>query len=160
MTESISAGPIGPEDPGFAALLVQSHLRMVGRSLVESSVPASELARWLYWDAQVALLAQRPGADPRFCYANRAAQRHFGYEWDEIVGLPSRLSAAREDRAERERLLSDVARDGFSDNYRGLRVTKAGVPFWIENATVWNLVDADGRLHGQAAAIRSVGPAL
>ncbi|GAA5164736.1 MEKHLA domain-containing protein [Pseudonocardia eucalypti] len=151
--------PVDAEDPEFAALLVDSHLRVVGRPLVPGPPPGPELARWLYRETPVALLAHRPGADPRFCYANRAAQRHFGYDWAEFVGLPSRLSAADVDRAERARLLSDVARDGFSDDYRGLRVAKSGSQFWIENATVWNLVDAEGRLHGQAAAIRSVSPA-
>jgi PAS domain S-box-containing protein len=151
--------PNASEDADFAVLLVQSHLRVVGRPLVERSVPPRELATWLYRDTSVALLAHGPGPDPRFCYANRAAQRHFGYSWDEFVGLPSRLSADGPDRAERERLLRDVARTGFSDGYRAMRVSKSGAAFWIENVTVWNLIDGDGDFRGQAAAIPSVAPA-
>lgn len=51
-----------------------------------------------------------------------------------------------------------MTRDGCRDNYRGLRVAKSGERFWIEHATVWNLLDADGVLHGQAAVIRAVTP--
>jgi len=151
--------PVGTEDPDFAALLTGSHLRLVGRPLVDGALSPEEAARWLYRDAPFALLAHRPEADPTFCYANLTAQRCFGYGWEEFVGLPSRLSAAGPERAERARLLDDVTRQGFSNDYRGLRVAKSGAQFWIEGATVWNLVDARGRLHGQAAAFSSVTPA-
>lgn len=146
------------EDPTFAVLLTDSYLRMVGTPLV-SDMPAADVARWLYQDAAFGLLAHRPEADPTFCYANQAAQRYFGYSWSEFVGLPSRLSAASPDRAERARLLDEVTRNGFSNDYRGLRIAKSGAQFWIEDATVWNLLDADGALHGQAAVFRSVTPA-
>ncbi|MFI6937526.1 MEKHLA domain-containing protein [Streptomyces sp. NPDC050287] len=39
--------------------------------------------------------------------------------------------------------------------YRGIRVGKSGRPFWIEDVTMWDLIDADGTMHGQAAVIRS-----
>jgi hypothetical protein len=52
---------------------------------------------------------------------------------------------------ERERLLATVARQGYSDNYRGIRIARSGRRFWIENAIVWNLLDAQNRYCGQAA---------
>jgi hypothetical protein len=90
----------------------------------------------------------------RFFYANRAAQARFEYGWDEFVTLPSRLSAEAPDRAERQRLLDAVTRDGFIGDYRGLRIAKSGRRFWIENATVWQLIDESGTLRGQAATFR------
>ncbi|WP_437377230.1 MEKHLA domain-containing protein [Inquilinus limosus] len=39
-------------------------------------------------------------------------------------------------------------------SYRDLRVAKSGRRFWIENATVWRLIDEAGTLHGQAATFR------
>ncbi|WP_028936434.1 MEKHLA domain-containing protein [Pseudonocardia spinosispora] len=144
---------ITPDDPDFAALLTSSHLRVVGRPLTPGGEPAStDMGRWLYRDAPFVLLAHRLSDDPLFCYANLAAQRCFGYSWDEFVGLPSRYSAATPDRAERDRLFEQVAEHGFIDDYRGLRIAKSGAQFWIDKATVWNLVDAEGALHGQAAA--------
>ena len=44
-----------------------------------------------------------------------------------------------------------MARDGYIDDYAGVRVSSRGRRFRITQATVWNLVDAAGVLHGQAA---------
>ncbi|MBI4756459.1 MAG: MEKHLA domain-containing protein [Betaproteobacteria bacterium] len=37
----------------------------------------------------------------------------------------------------------------------GTHLARTGRRFWIEDVTVWNLVDAAGRTHGQAATYRS-----
>src|SRR5262245_51859263 len=71
--------------------------------------------------------------------------------WDEIVLLPSRLSAEPVDREERQKLLDDVARQGFATGYSGLRIAKSGRRFWIEDGVVWQLIDEDGAVRGQAA---------
>src|SRR5262249_32264936 len=89
--------------------------------------------------------------DPRFVYANRTAQRCFEYSWDEFVALPSRLSAQTAERAAREQLLARVTAHGFLCGYRGLRIAKSGPRFWIEDGTVWQLIDRHGVRHGQAA---------
>ena len=133
-------------DPDFFALLTGSYARRLGEPLV----PADADADWLYAAAPFAVLAHDGCADPRFVYANRTAQACFGYAWDELVGLPSRLSAEAPERAERQRLLDAVTRDGFSRGYRGLRIAKDGRRFWIDEAVVWQL-DRDGATVGQAA---------
>lgn len=137
-------------DPSFFALLTGSYLRLVGRPLV----PEGADARWLYEAAPFPVLAHDTAADPRFVYANRAAQACFGYGLDEIVGLPSRLSAEAPDRAERARLLESVARDGFVTGYSGLRIAKSGRRFRIVEGVVWQLRDEAGIDRGQAATFR------
>lgn len=132
-------------DAGFAALLAGCFARLVGRELG----PAD--AGFLYADAKFCLLAHDGAADPRFVYANAAAQACFGYSWDEFLRLPSRLSAEAPERGERERLLEAVRTRGFIADYRGVRVRKDGRRFLIEDAVVWELVDAAGVRHGQAA---------
>jgi PAS domain S-box-containing protein len=134
-------------DSAFFTLLNGSFARLVGTSLV----PTDRDADWLYNDAPFAVLAHNTEADPVFIYANRAAQNCFGYSWEEFISLPSRLSAEAPDRAERQALLDAVARNGFTSDYRGLRIAKSGRRFWIERATVWQLIDVDGVTHGQAA---------
>lgn len=142
-------------DPDFLRLLADSDARLVGAPLLPEEAGSDDTAqaRWLY-DASFCVLAHNTDADPRFVYANRAAQARFEYGWDEFVTLPSRLSAEAPDRAERQRLLDAVARDGFIGDYRGLRIAKSGRRFWIENATVWQLIDEAGTLRGQAATFR------
>lgn len=138
-------------DAEFAELLVGSHRRLVGRAIVDEAAGERPTARWLYRDAPFCLLAHDAGTDPRFIYANEAAQARFGYGWEEFTRLPSRLSAETPHRGERQRLLDAVARDGFIDDYRGLRIAKSGRRFWIEGAVVWELLDERGARHGQAA---------
>jgi PAS domain S-box-containing protein len=140
-------------DEKFAELLAGSHARVVGRPLMEEAVPAGTLSEWLYEHAPFVLLAHDTSDDPCFVYANLAAQRRFGYSWDEFVGMPSRLSAEAPEREERERFMSSVREKGFVDDYRGVRITKSGERFWIQDATVWNLLDADGVVRGQAARV-------
>lgn len=134
-------------DPTYFALLTGSFSRLVGRPLV----PAGADATWLYGDAPFVCVAHDTQADPRFVYANRAAQVRFGYGWDEFVGLPSRLSAQAPERAERQQFLDTVAAHGYVAGYRGLRVKKSGATFWIEDGLVWQLRDDTGTLRGTAA---------
>ncbi|WP_338704147.1 MEKHLA domain-containing protein (plasmid) [Streptomyces sp. Q6] len=113
----------------------------------------------MYERAPFGLLAHDTSADPRFVYANGTAQRCFGYSWDEFVGLPSRLSARPDAQEDRDAFVRAVTVDHYATGYRGIRVGRTGRPFWIEDVTMWDLMDADGSLHGQAAVFRSWSPA-
>ena len=150
-----NSGPDPHRGEEFAELLSTTHQRLVGRPLVDERATEQPIALWLYHDAPFCLLAHDGGADPHFIYANAAAQACFGYSWDDFTRLPSRLSAEAPDRNERQRLLDAVARSGFIDDYRGIRVSKSGRRFWIEKAVVWELIDQVGTRHGQAAMFRS-----
>lgn len=134
-------------DTEFFALLDDSHRRLVGAPLA----PPGRNADWLYNQAPFVVLAHNTESDPIFIYANRAAQRCFEYSWEEFTSLPSRLSAEASDRAERQALLNEVAANGFTTGYRGVRIAKSGRRFLIERATVWELMDRHGVVHGQAA---------
>jgi PAS domain-containing protein len=140
-----------PMDPDFFLLLTGSYARLVGQRLVT----ADQGAAWLYDDAPFAVVAHNTEADPRFIYANRTAQACFEYSWDEFTALRSRFSAEMPDRAERQRLLESVTRNGFVAGYRGLRIAKSGRRFWIEGGVVWQLTGEDGVWRGQAAMFPS-----
>jgi hypothetical protein len=142
-----------------AALLLDNHHKLVGTRLEPDGLSRAEAERWLYADAPFGVLAHDASADPVFFYANETAQRAFEYDWAEFTALPSRLSAGPQDRAERQALLAGVARDGFVTGYRGLRVARSGRQFWIEDVTIWNLLDDAGTYVGQAAAYRRFTPA-
>ena len=140
-------------------LMLSSHQRFVGRPLLLRSPGESDevLARRLY-TAPFGLLSHDDQPDPCFSYANLVAQQLFERSWDELVGMPSRLSAEAPERAERDRFLARVAAHGYIDDYAGIRVARSGRRFRILRATVWNLVDAAGRQIGQAAAIPAWEP--
>lgn len=137
-------------DPAGAArisLIAESYRRLTGRSLVrESADPAAAL-----WVAPAVILAHGAEADPLFFFANRAGLERFETDLASFIGSPSRFSAEAPNRAERQLLLDRVSRDGFIDDYAGVRISARGKRFRIEAATVWNLIDGDGAIQGQAA---------
>jgi PAS domain-containing protein len=141
-------------DTPFFELLTDSYARIVGKPLVQNGQDAA----WLYRDAPFALLAHNTDPDPRFIYANTTAQSCFEYSWEEFVQLRSRFSAEAPDRLERQRQLEAVARQGYVSGYRGIRVARSGRRFWIENGVIWQLLDAQGIFHGQAAVFDSWRP--
>jgi hypothetical protein len=135
-------------EPECLELLVRSYRLLTGREL--PLAPATDLPSAL-WLAPAAIVAHGTEPDPVFFYGNRLALVLFEMDFAEFTRLPSRLSAEPLLRAERARLLERVSRQGFVDDYAGVRIAASGRRFRIGRATVWNLVDDEGRRHGQAA---------
>lgn len=133
-----------------AQLIASSHLRLLRRPLLPAGEDGGDAARRLY-HAPFVVLAHDAAPDPVFFYANLAAQKLFELSWREMVRLPSRHSAEPLAREERQRLLYRVARQGYIDDYAGVRIASSGRRFRIDGATVWNLLDEAGRTVGQAA---------
>ena len=121
---------------------------MLGRPLVA----ANDDVIAALWHAPLAVVAHGTEADPLFFFGNRAALARFESTVETFVGMPSRLSAEAPLRAERGALLDRVARDGFIDDYAGIRISANGTRFAIRDAIVWNLLDAEGTRRGHAAA--------
>lgn len=130
--------------------LLASLRRWTGRDLVDPRLPMIEQARQLFV-APFALLSHNTAADPVLNYGNRAALQLFELNWQELIATPSRLTAEPVHREERARLLDMVSRNGFIDDYRGVRISRTGRRFLIEKATVWTLVGENGATYGQAA---------
>jgi len=107
------------------------------------------------YHAPFALVSHGTEPDPIFRYANLTAQKLWGIGRDEFMCMPSRLTAEPVATEERQRLLDEATRKGYVDNYQGVRITKEGKRFLIKDTILWNVVDADGIKHGQAAMIKS-----
>jgi len=129
------------------ALIADSYRRLLGRDLVAS---AQDVVAAL-WEAPQAILAHGIEPDPIFFFGNRAALRAFECDSQGFTAMPSRLSAEAPLREERQALLNRVTREGFIDDYAGIRISATGRRFPIAGATVWNLIDESGTRHGQAA---------
>ena len=134
-----------------AQLILSSYRALTGQSLIGEDSLGVSAAEALY-RAPVVILAHDATTDPVFFYANLAAQTLFELPWCDLVRLPSRLSAEPLARDERARLLEEVSRQGYIDNYAGVRISRSGKRFRIRQATVWNLVTPDTAVRGQAAA--------
>ena len=131
-------------------LILSNYRRLLGRELIVTA--ESERETSLFEAPFVVLSALGTfGSDHVFNYGNRTALDLFEYSWDELVGKPSSASAEPVHRDERRRLLDEVGKHGFIENYSGVRVSKNGHRFRIRNATVFNLLDDAGNYAGQSA---------
>ena len=144
-----------------ANLLIESFQRICGPPLLapdlikETPIDDVSLAKVLY-DADFVVVSHGTETDPIFNYANARALSLFELDWHDFVALPSRKSAEPVHRDERERLMKTVTLQGFIDDYSGVRVSSSGKRFAIKSAVVWNLIDNQGVLHGQAATFSSI----
>ena len=134
-------------------VIATSFARLLGRDLV---APGGDVVAAL-WAAPQAILAHGIEEDPVFFFANRAALVEFETTAQAVVAMPSRLSAEAPVRAERDALLARVAAHGFIDDYAGVRISAKGRRFAIAGAVVWELRDAAGIRHGQAACFDPPG---
>lgn len=132
-------------------LIVSSFLRVTGKHLIAPDITV-DLDTALF-EAEFCVLSHNDDPDPMFNYGNRAALELFELDWDELISLPSRLSAEPQRREERDRLLMEVAEKGYIDSYQGIRVSSSGKRFMVEKSIVWNLVDELGKFRGQAAVL-------
>ncbi len=166
-----------PSDTGLderLRLIVASYQRLTGKALIEfpPTVGAASAAKGLavngefaaeaaptvrlplrevLWNAPRAIVAHGTEADPIFFYGNCLALQLFEMSFDEFARLPSRLSAEPMLQEAREKALRTVAEQGCIDGYSGMRIAKSGRRFMIADCTIWNLIDAGGGFHGQAA---------
>ncbi|MEI6657596.1 MAG: MEKHLA domain-containing protein [Planctomycetota bacterium] len=139
-----------PEWVARARLIIESYATLLGRPLVDPEGSDIARAERLYRSPFV-VVAHGTELDPMLSYGNDAALRLWEMDADVMLRTPSRLTAEFVHREERSRLLERTRREGFVDDYSGVRITRTGRRFKIERAIVWNLVDAAGTLHGQAA---------
>jgi hypothetical protein len=132
------------------ACLARNLKHWTGRELVAGASRPDELAEKVF-EASFVLVAHGTESDPILNYGNRAALALWEMSWAELTRTPSRLTAEAPNREERTRLLEAVARQGFINDYSGVRISSTGRRFRIARATVWNLLAADGNPCGQAA---------
>lgn len=131
-------------------LLNRSLKQWTGRDLLPGRFSDRDLAEQVF-HAPFVLVSHGSEADPILNYGNQTALTLWEMAWPELTRTPSRLTAEAPNREERARLLAAVTRQGFIDDYSGIRISQSGRRFRIAQATVWNLLDARGNFAGQAA---------
>ena len=131
-------------------ILFNSFRHFVGRELMErDGNPESEAAR--LFASPFVVVSHGTQDDPILNYGNQAALSLWETDLPTLTSMPSRLTAEPMHRDERAILMARAKRDGFVDDYRGVRISSTGKRFLIERAIVWNLTDASGVRVGQAA---------
>ncbi|HWU48526.1 MAG TPA: MEKHLA domain-containing protein, partial [Asticcacaulis sp.] len=147
-----------PDIIAYNRLMADSFQRLTGQPVLPGANPFDGVALAnAMFHAEAAIVSHGVEDDPVFRYGNAQALTLWDMDWDSFTLLPSRLSAEPADRvqADRDALLRQALAQGFVDSYGGVRISRTGKRFRIENTVLWNVVDADGRRHGQAALIRN-----
>jgi MEKHLA domain-containing protein len=131
-------------------LLLDSFHHWTGKNLIHQELSDNEQAHKLFY-APFVVLSHDSASDPLLNYANEAGLHLFELNWEELIALPSRFTAEPLHRDERARLLRRVTAHGYIDDYSGVRISRAGRRFLIDQATVWQVRDEQGAPYGQAA---------
>ena len=150
-------GPANRYQVQHAERLRNSFHALTGRDLIDPALSPEAAAEALF-HASFVVLSHDTAPDPILTYGNLTALKLFALTWEELIQMPSRLTAEAPNRVERARLLAEVTARGFIDDYSGIRISRTGKQFLIEQATVWNLSDAEGQPYGQAATFRAWRP--
>ena len=131
-------------------ILLDSYRHWVGTDLLPRAGSAEDQAEALF-EAPFVVVSHGVEADPILNYGNRTALGLWHITIDQLRQTPSRLTAEPLHREERARLLERTSRQGFVDDYQGIRIATTGQRFLIRQATVWNLRTSQGGRVGQAA---------
>ena len=138
-------------------IMLNSFRRFVGRELIPRTGDAEKEAQNVF-EAPFVVVSHGTQNDPVLNYGNRTALSLWEMDIPTLTSTPSRLTAEPMHRDERAQLMTRAARDGFVDDYRGIRISSSGKRFLIERAIIWNLVDPDGQPVGQAATFSNWKP--
>ena len=139
-----------PETQKLVIRLLLSHQRAFGRPLLTCTDQAQEL-----FSSEMAVLAHDNSEDPRLIYANAIALRLWERSWQEMIGMPSRYTAEEAAHEQRASALQRAQNQDAFEGYSGVRVSRTGQRFMINNARIWTLWDDKGQNCGQAAAFSS-----
>ena len=140
-----------PAVTAWVELLLDSFRRWTGRDLLTRTGRPHDDAQALYL-APFVVVSHGTEPDPVLNYGNRLALELWETDRESFMRTPSRLTAEPVNQAERERMLAQAAARGFINDYQGVRITRTGRRFLVENALVWNVVEPDGTRVGQAAS--------
>lgn len=135
----------------FLIHTLKSYHNWTGRTWPTEGEPGSQVWIDSIINSPIVLVSHNTSDDPIFNFGNRTALELFEMDFDSFTKLPSRKSAEPMLREEREQLIQSVRANGYTDNYKGVRVSSTGKRFYLPQATVWNVLDEKGLYIGQAA---------
>jgi hypothetical protein len=135
-------------------LILSSYKHWLGKDLVPSELSQEEKVKALY-EAPFVVVSHGTEADPIFNYANLCAQKLWEVSWNDFIQMPSKKSVEASLRDDRSQLLNSLKNSGYSNDYRGTRISSSGTRFDIIDACVFNLIDEHGNYKGQAATFEN-----
>lgn len=129
--------------------VLHSYKYWTGKDLTEVPFGSNNISDKIF-NASFVLASHDNSTDPKFKYGNKKALDLWELSWNEFINMPSKKTAEDIFQNERKRLLEEVYKNGYSTNYKGIRVSSTGKRFEILDAILWNVLDKNNKLIGQA----------
>ena len=131
-------------------LLLDSHKKLLGSELIPRRGTPEEQAKALFFTPFVVASHGRE-SDPIYNYGNQVLLDLWERDWEDLLKMPSRLSAEPILQEERQKILEATATQGYLKDYQCLRISRTGKRYKIADVTLWNILDQSGNYCGQAA---------
>ena len=141
----------------WSQLILDSYSHWTGKELIAREGSPRIQGERLYF-APFIVVSHDNQADPLLNYGNQCALLLWEMTWEELRNTPSRLTAEPMNQAERARMLEQAAHRGLITDYQGIRRSRTGRRFLVEQATVWNILDKSSTHCGQAAMFSTWTP--
>lgn len=135
----------------WSEILARSYQQLLGKKLIDRDLTDTYALSKALFHAPFVVVSHGTQADPILNYGNQTALELWSMDWQQLTKTPSRLTAEPVNRTDRALILDRVTKQGYIDNYRGIRISSTGQRFLIERVTIWNLTDETGNKCGQAA---------
>lgn len=134
----------------WTQILLNSYQNLLGKDLIDRNISVEEQAKRLFL-APFVVLSHGRESDPIYNYGNKIVLELWERDWDDLTKMPSRLSAEKMLRKERQQLLDQANNKGYITNYQGIRISKTGKRYQIKDVILWNLIDENNQYCGQGA---------
>eukprot|EP01025_Chloroclados_australasicus_P053218 TRINITY_DN6242_c0_g1_i1.p2 TRINITY_DN6242_c0_g1~~TRINITY_DN6242_c0_g1_i1.p2 ORF type:complete len:210 (+),score=17.28 TRINITY_DN6242_c0_g1_i1:74-703(+) len=135
----------------YLKLLAMSYEREMGTKLVDNYHDINVLSEEL-WYLECGILSHDVTAEPYlYLFANQAALKAFGGEWDDIVGKPSKFCVGAHGQDKRNMFLQEAFENGHAIGFDLSREYFVGHKILIKKCVLFNVKNTDGQIIGQAA---------
>ncbi len=153
----IEAPWLSPESLRLVELILKSHQVAFGKDLlaVEKRKPTLRLLSQELFSISIVVLAHNWGNDPLINYCNSDGLKLWRRRWNQMVGMPSRLTAPLGESKERNLNLKKALGANSVVGYQGVRVDSLGRRFLIKDASIWTIWTKKSFPCGQAASFSS-----
>ncbi len=134
-------------------LLLSSYHYAYGEHLLGNKVIGTSNLQFghLLFNMSNPVMAHDAKDDPCLNYVNAKALELWHRSWNEMIGMPSKLTAPKKERQKRQNDLNKVNTENPIQNYQGIRINSKGELFCISNARIWTIFNEKGHPCGQAA---------
>jgi hypothetical protein len=139
-----------PQTVQWCQYLLDSYTYWLGQELIIRDGTAIEQAERLF-NSPFVVASHGMQNDPVLNYGNQTALDLWEMDWCQFTQTPSRVTAEPVNREERARMLQQAKTQGYISDYRGVRISRSGKRFLVDQAIIWNICEPDGTLLGQGA---------